>query len=242
MVTFPSGYTYSVSIYYKDKNLIVPEEDSLYNYNYFCSFKVTRGDASEDYIDTHYIKISSNGAVSSSNYYLSVFYDSMYYNLDWQYPVNGRYRISSPVGHRSYNDSNGTLKTGYHKGIDIPGSSSDTIYSVCDGTIITNAYDEDSMGYYYIIKADDVDPDTGEHYVIRYMHLSQKHISGKNVRVTKGQALGKMGTTGDSTGVHLHIDINDEGKTSSIGINDFVNPIDFFNDDIHFYGKVFIRD
>ncbi len=239
MVTFPSGYIYSVSVYNKDHTLIETDEDRLHNYNYFCNFKVTRGNADGDYIDTHYIEISSNGTVSSSDYYLSVFYSSAYYDLDWQYPVNGRYRISSPVGHRTLSGS-----PQYHKGIDIPGSTSDTIYSVCDGTVIGNGYDNNpntGMGNYLIIKADDIDPDTGKHYVIRYMHLSEKSDDITN-RVRKGQELGKMGTTGASTGVHLHIDINDEGKSGSLGIYDLVNPIDFFNDDIHFYGKVFTRD
>ncbi len=245
MVTFPSNYTCSVSVYDKDENLI-ETEDNLLNYRtYYCSFKVTRGNESQNYIDTHYIKIAPNGAVPSEKteyYYLSVFYSSTYYDLDWQYPVNNRYRISSPVGYRSFN-LNGSQVEDYHKGIDIPGSTSDTIYSVCDGKIITNPDSEhNSMGLYYVVEADDIDPATGNHYIIRYMHLSQKYISGIDVEVTKGQALGIMGTTGNSTGVHLHIDINDEGKTGSFDIYDFVNPIDFFNDDIHFYGKVFTRD
>lgn len=80
--------------------------------------------------------------------------------------------------------------------------------------------------------------------MVRYLHLNSIN-SNINIGtiVEKGQVLGYMGSTGNSTGVHLHIDVNTGGYTNATGIRSdygsLINPVDLFSDDIRFTDYVY---
>ena len=66
------------------------------------------------------------------------------------------------------------------------------------GTVTTSAYN-DSYGNYVVIK-------DSKGYELRYAHLSSRSVSA-GVSVTKGDEIGLVGNTGNSTGSHLHIEL-----------------------------------
>ena len=98
-----------------------------------------------------------------------------------------------------------------HMGIDLAGPVGTPIYATADGLVSESAYN--SGGYGNLIKLNH-----GRGVETRYGHLSALLVSSGQ-RVTRGQLIGRMGSTGRSTGSHLHYEVRIEGKA--------VNPIPF---------------
>ncbi|MEP7315773.1 MAG: M23 family metallopeptidase [Sphingomicrobium sp.] len=98
-----------------------------------------------------------------------------------------------------------------HMGIDLAGPMGTPIYATADGTVSASGYN--NGGYGNLIKLDH-----GRGVETRYGHLSAMLVSAGQ-RVTRGQLIGRMGSTGRSTGSHLHYEVRIEGKA--------VNPIPF---------------
>ena len=98
-----------------------------------------------------------------------------------------------------------------HQGIDLAAPIGTPIYATADGIIIEAGYN--SGGYGNLIKVDH-----GRGIETRYGHLS-RILVGAGQRITRGQLIGHMGSTGRSTGSHLHYEVRIDGRA--------VNPIPF---------------
>ncbi|MYL39247.1 peptidoglycan DD-metalloendopeptidase family protein [Halobacillus litoralis] len=90
----------------------------------------------------------------------------------------------------------------YHKGIDIAGVSDLTIKAADHGKVTEAGYQE-SFGNKVVI-------DHGNGYETLYAHLSSIDVQVGDT-VKQGDKLGDMGTTGHSTGVHLHFEVHKDG-------------------------------
>lgn len=103
----------------------------------------------------------------------------------------------------------------YHKGLDIANADSPDVLAADGGTVILAGWlAPTAYGNHIII-------DHGNGLATLYAHLSQVYVgteAGRN-KVARGQPIGKMGSTGRSTGVHLHFEIRRDGLA--------VNPLDF---------------
>lgn len=120
-------------------------------------------------------------------------------------------RLTSSFGTRS-DPFNG--RRARHNGIDIPGPLGTPIYATADG-VIGRAQRLGGYGNY-------VEIDHGNAIQTRYGHLSVISVaSGQRVR--RGDVIGMMGSTGRSTGSHLHYEVRIAGAP--------VNPIPFVADD-----------
>lgn len=102
----------------------------------------------------------------------------------------------------------GTAKM--HAGVDIPGAVGTPIYATADGVIGRSGR---YGGYGNLVEVNH-----GRGIQTRYGHLS-KILVEPNTRVRRGQMIGLMGSTGRSTGSHLHYEVRVDGKA--------VNPIPF---------------
>jgi hypothetical protein len=90
--------------------------------------------------------------------------------------------------------------TWVHAGQDYYTKSADiTIYAVKAGMVIGEGW-HDQMGWHVVTGAYDGG-------IIRYMHMAQRSSVRIGWTIVQGQALGPMGSTGFSTGPHLHLDI-----------------------------------
>lgn len=116
-----------------------------------------------------------------------------------QWPVNGYYRISSPYGYRTHPI---TGKTNYHSGMDIPAPYGTPITAAYNGEVIFAGYGE-VFGNYIIV-------DHGSGYITLYGHNS-KNLVKKGDKVVIGQVIAKVGSTGWSTGNHLHFGLKKNG-------------------------------
>lgn len=95
-----------------------------------------------------------------------------------------------------------------HKGIDLV-SADRTIYSPCEGKVRKVLYDPKGWGYYVTIGASD------NKYVHVLCHMAARSIKVKvGDKVTRTTVIGTMGSTGNSTGVHLHYQINTLDNTA----------------------------
>ena len=93
----------------------------------------------------------------------------------------------------------------FHTGIDIANRKGTPIYAADGGTVVLVKKLNYSYGYYLRIKHDS----TG--YETLYAHCSEILVE-EGQRVNKGQVIAKMGSTGNSTGNHLHLEIIKNGQ------------------------------
>lgn len=90
-----------------------------------------------------------------------------------------------------------------HNGIDLAAPSGTPILAADDGHVVFAGW---KGGY-----GRTVDIDHGDGVVTRYAHQSELHVSDGQ-RVTRGQRIGDVGTTGSSTGPHLHFEVEIDGE------------------------------
>lgn len=118
------------------------------------------------------------------------------------------YTMSSGYGYRR-DPVYGSTK--FHEGLDFAAKNGTPVYATGDG-IVTVA--ERKSGY-----GNCVDIDHGYNYVTRYAHLSEILVkSGQNVK--RGDFIGKVGSTGKSTGPHLHYEVRFKDEPQ--------NPVNYY--------------
>jgi len=108
--------------------------------------------------------------------------------------------LSSNVGARKDPITGGA---DFHEGLDISADHGSPVYATADGTI-THAAREGSYGNLVTI-------DHGYGLETRYGHLSRYHVK-HGVKVKRGDVVGYVGSTGRSTGSHLHYEVRVNGR------------------------------
>lgn len=124
----------------------------------------------------------------------------------WLTPVSG-YRITSVFGMRWH-----PVHGGYrmHNGVDMACSQGTPIYATRSGKVTTATY-EKNAGYYVSINH-------GDGFSSVYMHMTH-YVVKSGTYVSQGQLIGYVGSTGASTGPHLHFGISYNGS--------YVNPMKY---------------
>ena len=119
----------------------------------------------------------------------------------FRWPTSGR--ISSYFGGRK---SPGGIGSTNHKGIDIAVPRGTPIYAADGGTVTYSGW---MSGYGYLVQIDH-----GNGYVTRYGHNSSLTVS-VGQHVYKGQQVARAGSTGNSTGNHLHLELRVNGARTN---------------------------
>ena len=149
-------------------------------------------------------KYRNSGRTSYDGKYKDRFKSTGHYN----WPITGQ--ITSNFGHRS---SPGGIGSTYHQGLDIAGSMGDPVGAADGGTVVYAGW-YGGAGKTVMIEHDDGT-------VTQYSHLSWYDAKVGDV-VGQGQTVGNVGSTGNSTGPHLHFAVKVNGK--------YVDPITYLND------------
>lgn len=113
-----------------------------------------------------------------------------------------RNSVSSEYAYRN-NPISGAYEL--HSGIDIAKPAGTPIYSVLDGVVTTVRYGTTGYGYYVMV-------DHGGGFVTLYAHCS-KIVVSTGQTVSAGTKIAEVGTTGNSTGNHLHFETRENGST-----------------------------
>lgn len=123
--------------------------------------------------------------------------------------------VSSEFGERVH-PINGTL--GVHKGIDIALAEGEPIYAIFDGEIIESNYDQWN-GNYIKIKHDN-------NIISVYCHCSKLFVKKGDI-IRGGEVIAEVGSTGQSTGPHIHFEIriNDVSYNPAIALKDAKNAV-----------------
>lgn len=128
-------------------------------------------------------------------------------NISFKWPCPGSSRITSEFGAREQPAGGASTN---HKGIDIGAPTGTAIVAAADGTVVISTYSY-SAGNYIMLNH------SGGVYTV-YMHCSKLLVS-EGASVKKGQTIAKVGSTGYSTGPHLHFGIRSDGQ--------YVNPLKY---------------
>lgn len=115
---------------------------------------------------------------------------------------------TSPYGYR-YHPISGTYT--FHSGVDLAAAGGTPIYASKSGTVTTAAYAQYSWGNYVVINH-------GDGYSTLYAHMRYYAVSVGEY-VNQGDVIGYVGTTGNSTGNHLHFNVYYNGALQ--------NPFDY---------------
>lgn len=121
-------------------------------------------------------------------------------------PLTGAFKVTCEYKRK------GNWAAGWHTGIDLVGD--DTIYGTCDGTVYKIGVDK-SYGNYIVVKT----PDAKYHW---FCHLS-KVTCKVGDKINRTSKIGVMGSTGNSTGKHLHFEI----RNSSNKYADNTSPAEY---------------
>ncbi len=127
--------------------------------------------------------------------------------IKWTVPCS-YWRVSSPFGYR-YHPISGNWKM--HNGVDLTGPEGTPIVATRSGYVTTAAYQHGGAGNYVSLSH-------GDGFGSIYMHMTH-YVVSYGQYVEAGQVIGYMGTTGGSTGVHLHFGISYNGV--------YVNPAEY---------------
>lgn len=120
--------------------------------------------------------------------------------LKFLWPVPSSQRVTGTFGEREA-PVEGASTT--HKGIDIGASSGSEILAAEGGTVVIAAYSESAGNYVMISHGNGI-------YTV-YMHMKEIRV-GLNDSVKRGDQIGTVGSTGYSTGPHLHFGIRADGE------------------------------
>ena len=121
--------------------------------------------------------------------------------------------LTSTYGYR--NDPFTHVRTA-HNGIDLAGPYGLKVHSTGDGTVISAHISRHGYGKEVLV-------DHGFGYTTRYAHL-QEILVKKGQKLKRGEVLGTLGSSGRSTGPHLHYEVWKDKRT--------VNPMYFFYDNL----------
>jgi len=127
----------------------------------------------------------------------------------FQWPAPSYTRISSQFGYRVHPTLGTTL---YHNGVDLASPSGSKILAAYDGVVVAADYTS-VMGNYIMINH-------GDGLYTVYMHASALYVSKGDV-VVKGEHIAAVGSTGRSTGPHLHFSVRLNGS--------YVDPMAYFS-------------
>ncbi len=132
------------------------------------------------------------------------------------WPVDRKSMNTPHIGRYGYRNHPILRRYQMHTGVDLGAPKGTPVYATGNGVIVENAQTHNGYGNYIVV-------DHGMGYKTRYAHLNKSLVAvGQNV--VRGEIIGEVGSTGRSTGPHLHYEVILMGQT--------VDPINYFSLDM----------
>lgn len=146
--------------------------------------------------------------------------------------INDVFYITSPWWNVRVNPVTG--QTEIHRGLDIATVGSKPVYSMLTGIIHSKGTDS-SQGNWVVIY--DNDPNSSSYgYATLFMHLASPPTLNVGDSILAGQYVADEGTTGQSTGIHLHVEMQDLNRWGGVWHwsyiqSDYLDPTQFMGID-----------
>lgn len=115
-------------------------------------------------------------------------------------PISGDFRVTSGFGMRN-DPFTGVLAR--HEGLDFTAASGTPIIATADGVVTRSGFEETYGNIVEVTHA--------EGFTTRYAHISKRHVT-EGQQVKRGQRIAEVGSTGRSTGPHLHYEVFRHGR------------------------------
>jgi len=128
-----------------------------------------------------------------------------------QFPLPDKYRQKVTWGFNKNAIHPITRKETTHLGIDVAAPSGTPVFAMGNG-VVRKADEEKGWGKIIVL-------DHGDGYTSYYSHLDEMDVE-VGLKVSRGEVIGKVGNTGQSTGPHLHFEVRLNGE--------HLNPADFY--------------
>lgn len=146
--------------------------------------------------------------------------------------INKEFTVTSPWWTERVNPVTG--QTEIHRGLDITTGANDTVYSILSGHILDKGVTS-TAGNYVIIVDDNIGSNTYG-YAVRYLHLAYPVQLPIGASIFSNQAVGVEGSTGQSTAIHLHVEMQDVSRFNwtwhfSYTKSDYIDPTQFMGID-----------
>ncbi|MDR3192936.1 MAG: M23 family metallopeptidase [Treponema sp.] len=125
-------------------------------------------------------------------------------NSGFRFPLRA-YRLTSSFGMRQ-NPVTGSYR--FHEGLDLAAPEGTEVFAAGGGTVTETGYDP-VYGNYVILRH-------GDNWTSLYGHLSRTEITLRQ-EVRSGSLIGRVGSTGQSTGPHLHFELRRNGRAQDPG-------------------------
>jgi len=135
---------------------------------------------------------------------------STYTGGAFHWPSATTHLVTSPYGYRIHPV---TGVSRFHAGIDIGAAYGTAVLAANSGVVIVSGYNAGGYGNYVVINH-------GGGYTTLYAHCSSVNVS-VGQQVSRGQVIASCGSTGMSTGPHIHFEVQYNGQTT--------NPMQYFN-------------
>jgi len=193
----------------------------------------TDPDTGETYTDTYEVEVEYEWHILNVNLASRSFYDVIYprmnadqrqhFEILMQSKGNRQYvgnpfdfnwlpYVTSYYGYRIHPISG---EKNYHKGVDIGLPTGTEIHAGFDGTVTATGYDAGGYGNYVVVQ---MVTNSGDVIEAKYAHCDSLLVSiGQTV--SEGDVIATVGSTGNSTGPHLHLEVLKNGQ--------YLNPIYF---------------
>lgn len=132
----------------------------------------------------------------------------------WLSPWSGSFRVTSTYGEkRTYTATDGKVYTDVHQGLDMVGIGDINIYSIAEGTVEHIGWQNASnpsagFGYYCRVNTN------GKLFYYAHMRADSSTLKVGDT-ISKGTKIGVMGSTGQVTGAHLHLEVRGSTASSS---------------------------
>ena len=201
----------SINEFDTKKEIIIPNQPILFIPN-LPSSDIEYILKSRDVKDNDIVILKSNGSKETFNYITDERFNTteraFFLNTFFRFPID-KGKITS---HYGYRQSPITGNNNFHYGIDIAAPLGTPVFTAGKGVVVENGY-SDIFGKYIIIQH----PGS---YLTLYGHLKESFVILNN-QINTGTIIGEVGSTGYSTGPHLHFEVRSGDKVE--------NPLILFN-------------
>ena len=170
------------------------------------------GNVSQD-IGARY-RIGADGSIENN---ANLFIDGREYEADprsgYLTPVsNGNYTVTSGFGYRDFRGHEN------HHGLDLGAYAGTPVVTACGGVVTRASWNGGYGNCVDVLMPDGIK--------LRYAHLSAIHVT-EGQTIEAGTLVGDVGSTGDSTGPHLHFEVRKGATKETDGTP--VNPVDYID-------------